>query len=138
MGVRRSQIQNLIILAGDIIGITLGYFLMTYMRFYGYFREEWLRQSTNIIYRWLISLLMLILIYMLFNPNKDFFKRKFHQEFVCNVETNAMLAVLMATIAYLIDDARDYSRFIYLMTVGFSFCWMQISHCIYRWYVLKY
>ena len=44
----------------------------------------------------------------------------------------------MATIAYLIDDARDYSRFIYLTTMAFSFCWMQISHCVYRWYILSY
>ena len=44
----------------------------------------------------------------------------------------------MATVAYLIDDARDYSRFIYLTTMIFSFWWMQISHMIYRWYVLKY
>ena len=44
----------------------------------------------------------------------------------------------MATVAYLIDDARDYSRFVYLMTMAFSFCWMQLSHMIYRWYVLKY
>ena len=54
------------------------------------------------------------------------------------IKINVITAALMATVAYLIDDARDYSRFVYLMTMAFSFCWMQLSHMIYRWYVLKY
>ena len=33
MGVKRSQIQNLIIYIGDVFGITIGYFLMSHIRF---------------------------------------------------------------------------------------------------------
>ena len=47
---------------------------------------------------------------------------------MANFKTNLITAALMATVAYLIDDARDYSRFIYLTTMIFSFWWMQISH----------
>ena len=32
MGVKRSQIQNLIIYIGDVFGITIGYFLSGYLR----------------------------------------------------------------------------------------------------------
>ena len=49
-----------------------------------------------------------------------------------------MAAAFMATAAYLIDDARDYSRFIYIMTMAFSLVWMQIMHRIYRLYMLHY
>lgn len=137
MGVKRSQVQNFIIYVGDVIGITVGYFLMTYLRFYYDAYMAWTTDN-RVIYRWLIALFVLTLVYLMFNPNCDFFKRKFGKEFLCNMKTNIAAAAFMATIAYLIDDARDYSRFIYLATMSFSFVWMQITHCIYRWYILTY
>lgn len=137
MGVKRSQVQNFIIYIGDVVGITIGYFIMTYIRFYYDITMAWTKDS-KVIYRWLIAVFVLTLVYLMFNPNLDFFKRKFGKEFLCNLKTNIAAAALMATIAYLIDDARDYSRFIYLTTMVFSFVWMQVSHCIYRWYILTY
>lgn len=40
-------------------------------------------------------------------------------------------------VAFLIQDAEDYSRFIYIFTSGFSFVWMQITHRVYRKYWLS-
>ena len=136
MEVKRSQLQNLIIYIGDVFGITVGYFLMSYIRFHKYINVVWV-QDNKVIYRWVIAVFVLTIVYLAINPNLNFFKRKFWKEFCVNVKTNVITAALMATVAYLIDDARDYSRFIYLTTMIFSFCWMQISHMIYRWYILK-
>ena len=137
MGVKRSQIQNLIIYIGDVFGITIGYFMMSHIRFYDDVKGVW-AQDTRVVYRWLVAIFVLTVIYLVINPNQGFFRRKFWGEFLANIRTNVITAALMATVAYLIDDARDYSRFIYLTTMIFSFCWMQISHIIYRWYILKY
>ena len=137
MGIKRSQLQNLIIYIGDVFGITIGYFLMSHIRFYKYASEVW-TEDNRVIYRWLIAIFVLTIVYLAINPNQEFFKRKFWKEFWANLKTNVVTAALMATVAYLIDDARDYSRFIYLTTMVFSFCWMQVSHIIYRWYILKY
>lgn len=137
MGVKRSQLQNLIIYIGDVFGITIGYFFMSHIRFYPDINNVWV-QDNRVIYRWLIAIFVLTIVYLVINPNQEFFKRKFWKEFAVNLKTNIITGALMATVAYLIDDARDYSRFIYLATMMFSFCWMQISHIIYRWYVLKY
>lgn len=41
MGVKRSQIQNLIIYIGDVFGITIGYFLMSHIRFYSDIYGVW-------------------------------------------------------------------------------------------------
>ena len=138
MKIKRSQIQNLIIYIGDVVGITLGYFLMFHLRFRRDALGVWIEDSSRVIYRWIIAVFMLTIVYISMNPNADFFKRKFWKELWCNIKTNVVIAALMATIAYLIDDARDYSRFIYLATMVCSFLWMQISHMIYRWYILKY
>lgn len=137
MEVKRSQLQNLIIYIGDVFGITVGYFLMSHIRFYPDIYRVW-AQDNRVIYRWLVAIFVLAIVYLAIDPNQNFFKRKFWKEFWANFKTNLITAVLMATVAYLIDDARDYSRFIYLTTMIFSFWWMQISHMIYRWYILKY
>lgn len=137
MEVKRSQLQNLIIYIGDVFGITVGYFLMLHIRFYPDIYRVW-AQDNRVIYRWLVAIFVLAIVYLAIDPNQNFFKRKFWKEFWANFKTNLITAVLMATVAYLIDDARDYSRFIYLTTMIFSFWWMQISHMIYRWYILKY
>lgn len=137
MKVKQTQIQNLIIYIGDVFGLTIGYFIMSHIRFYD---EDILAWPTNsqAIYRWLIAVFMLTISYIVLEPNKDFFKRKNKREILRNLKINILTGTFMATMAYLIDDARDYSRFIYIATMCFSFCWMQISHMVYRWYVLKY
>ena len=131
----RSQMQNLILYVWDIVGITIGYFLMTYIRFYSSESISWI-SDYRVYYRWIFAVFMLTLVYLIFYPNRDFFKRNFRSELICNIKTNGMSGVLMATVAYLIKDADDYSRFIYFGTIAFSLCWMQTVHSIYRKYVL--
>lgn len=135
MEMNRSQMQNLILYIWDVIGITGGYFLMTYIRFYSGGHMDWISDN-RVYYRWILAVFMLTLVYLIFYPNKDFFKRNFKDELIHNLKTNGMAGVFMATAAYLIKDADDYSRFIYLGTIVFSLCWMQIVHSIYRRYVL--
>jgi exopolysaccharide biosynthesis polyprenyl glycosylphosphotransferase len=110
---------------------------MANFRYFYVETSVWIKDS-QVIYRWMVAVFVLTIVYLAINPNQGFFKRKFWREFWVNIKINVITAALMATVAYLIDDARDYSRFVYLMTMAFSFCWMQLSHMIYRWYVLKY
>lgn len=134
MNIKRSQMQNLIIYLLDILGIILGYFIMIFLRFRG--NVEWYFNNM-VFYRLVIAIFILTFIYFIFYPNKNFFKRSFYQELWHNLKMNVLAAAFMATVAYLIDDARDYSRFIYIMTMVFSFFWMEIVHHIYRWHMLK-
>ena len=108
MGVKRSQIQNLIIYIGDVFGITIGYFLMSHIRFYPDIYGVW-AQDNRVIYRWLVAIFVLTIVYLVIDPNQNFFKRKFWKEFWANFKTNLITAALMATVAYLIDDARAVS-----------------------------
>lgn len=135
MNIKQSQMQNLIIYLLDVIGIVIGYFIMIFLRFHE--SMKWYIDEM-VFYRLVIAVFILTLNYFLFYPNEDFFKRSFGQELWHNLKTNMIAAAFMATVAYLIDDARDYSRFIYIMTMAFSFVWMQIVHSFYRYYMLKY
>ena len=135
MEINRSQIQNLILYVLDVAGITIGYFMMTYLRFYSNGQIAWMSDN-RVYYRWILAVFMLTLVYLIFYPNQSFFKRNYKSELISNLRTNGMTGVFMATAAYLIKDAGDYSRFIYLGTIIFSFCWMQIVHSVYRRYIL--
>ena len=75
MGVKRSQIQNLIIYIGDVFGITIGYFLMSHIRFYPDIYGVW-AQDNRVIYRWLVAIFVLTIVYLVIDPNQNFFKRK--------------------------------------------------------------
>ena len=88
MEVKRSQLQNLIIYIGDVFGITVGYFLMSHIRFHKYINVVWV-QDNKVIYRWVIAVFVLTIVYLAINPNLNFFKRKFWKEFCVNVKTRS-------------------------------------------------
>ena len=69
MGVKRSQIQNLIIYIGDVFGITIGYFLMSHIRFYSDIYGVW-AQDNRVIYRWLVAIFVLTIVYLVIDPNQ--------------------------------------------------------------------
>ena len=75
MNIKQTQIQNLIIYIGDVIGISLGYLIMTHVRFEGYIFKL-LNNDNRFFYRWLISIFVLTIVYFILNPNLHFFKRK--------------------------------------------------------------
>ena len=128
--------QNFLIFLLDLVGVTVGYFAAVWLRF-GNIETGYTVMGNDTYYRWLIAIVVLMMIYFLFRPNRGFFKRKFIEEMRMNLQTVILMAAGMAMIAFLIQDAKDYSRFIYIFTSGFSFVWMQITHRAYRKYWLS-
>ena len=72
MVVKRSQIQNLIIYIGDVFGITIGYLLMSVFRFYTVIYGVW-AQDNRVIYRWLVAIFVLTIVFLVIDPNLNFF-----------------------------------------------------------------
>ena len=136
MEATRLQIQNFLIFLLDLVGVTVGYFAAVWLRF-GNIETGYTVMGNDTYYRWLIAIVVLMMIYFLFRPNRGFFKRKFIEEMRMNLQTVILMAAGMAMVAFLIQDAKDYSRFIYIFTSGFSFVWMQITHRVYRKYWLS-
>ena len=66
MEVKRSQLQNLIIYIGDVFVITVGYFLMSHIRFHKYINVVWV-QDNKVIYRWVIAVFVLTIVYLAIN-----------------------------------------------------------------------
>lgn len=136
MGATRLQMQNFLIFLLDLVGVTVGYFAAVWLRF-GNIETGYTVMGNDTYYRWLIAIIVLMMIYFLFRPNRGFFKRKFIEEMRMNLQTVILMAAGMAMVAFLIQDAKDYSRFIYIFTSGFGFVWMQITHRAYRKYWLS-
>lgn len=136
MGVSKRQMQNFLIYILDMVGLTAGYFVAVYLRFgnletaYGFMRAD-------TYLRWIIAMAVLTFVYLLFHPNRSFFKRKIKDEIRCDFQTAVLTGAGMSMIALLMADASEYSRFIYMFTIGFEFFYMIIAHRLYRKYWLR-
>lgn len=104
MGVTRLQMQNFLIFLLDLVGVTVGYFAAVWLRF-GNIETGYTVMGNDTYYRWLIAIVVLMMIYFLFRPNRGFFKRKFIEEMRMNLQTVILMAAGMAMVAFLIQDA---------------------------------
>lgn len=109
MEATRLQMQNFLIFLLDLVGVTVGYFAAVWLRF-GNIETGYTVMGNDTYYRWLIAIVVLMMIYFLFRPNRGFFKRKFIEEMRMNLQTVILMAAGMAMVAFLIQDAEDYSR----------------------------
>lgn len=100
MGVTRLQMQNFLIFLLDLVGVTVGYFAAVWLRF-GNIETGYTVMGNDTYYRWLIAIVVLMMIYFLFHPNRGFFKRKFIEEMRMNLQTVILMAAGMAMVAFL-------------------------------------
>ena len=136
MGVSKRQMQNFLIYVLDMIGLTVGYFVAVYLRF-GNLQTAYGEMRTDMYERWIVSMAVLTFVYLLFHPNRGFFKRKIINEITADFETAVLTGAGMAMVAMITTDAWEYSRFVYLGTIIFEFFYMIIAHRLYRKYWLR-
>lgn len=136
MGVSKRQMQNFLIYVLDMIGLTVGYFVAVYLRF-GNLQTAYGDMRTDMYERWIVSMAVLTFVYLLFHPNRGFFKRKITNEIKADFETAVLTGAGMAMVAMITTDAWEYSRFVYLGTITFEFFYMIIAHRLYRKYWLS-
>ena len=74
-GSKTFTTQNLIIYIGDVFGITCWIFLMSHIRFYPDIYGVW-AQDNRVIYRWLVAIFVLTIVYLAIDPNQNFFKKE--------------------------------------------------------------
>ena len=102
MEATRLQMQNFLIFLLDLVGVTVGYFAAVWLRF-GNIETGYTVMGNDTYYRWLIAIVVLMMIYFLFRPNRGFFKRKFIEEMRMNLQTVILMAAGMAMVAFLIQ-----------------------------------
>ena len=136
MGVSKRQMQNFLIYVLDMVGLTAGYFVAVYLRF-GNLKTAYGFMRADTYLRWITAMAVLTFVYLLFHPNRSFFKRKIKDEIRCDFQTAVLTGAGMSMIALLMSDASKYSRFIYMFTIGFEFFYMIIVHRLYRKYWLR-
>ncbi|WP_410069711.1 sugar transferase [Anaerostipes sp.] len=136
MGVSKRQMQNFLIYVLDMVGLTAGYFVAVYLRF-GNLKTAYGFMRVDTYLRWITAMAVLTFVYLLFHPNRSFFKRKIKDEIRCDFQTAVLTGAGMSMIALLMADASEYSRFIYMFTIGFEFFYMIIVHRLYRKYWLR-
>ncbi|MDD3184596.1 MAG: sugar transferase [Anaerostipes sp.] len=134
MRAKQSQKDNLNIYLIDTIGLIIGFTLISMIRFSGDMNNVFNRDAKV---RLIVAVFSMFFLYLLLNPNGRLFERSLFQEIKNDIRSNALLAFVMATFAYITADAENYSRAVYIGVVGFSFVWMVGTHTVYRKYVEK-
>lgn len=95
MEATRLQMQNFLIFLLDLVGVTVGYFAAVWLRF-GNIETGYTVMGNDTYYRWFIAIVVLMMIYFLFRPNRGFFKRKLIEEMRMNLQTVILMAAGMA------------------------------------------
>lgn len=126
MEATRLQMQNFLIFLLDLVGVTVGYFAAVWLRF-GNIETGYTVMGNDTYYRWFIAIVVLMMIYFLFRPNRGFFKRKFIEEMRMNLQTVILMAAGMAMVAFLIQDAKDYFQIYLYLYFWIQFC-MDADH----------
>ena len=78
MEATRLQMQNFLIFLLDLVGVTVGYFAAVWLRF-GNIETGYTVMGNDTYYRWLIAIVVLMMIYFLFRPNRGFFKSQIYR-----------------------------------------------------------
>ena len=119
MEATRLQMQNFLIFLLDLVGVTVGYFAAVWLRF-GNIETGYTVMGNDTYYRWLIAIVVLMMIYFLFRPNRGFFKRKFIEEMRMNLQTKAAIRTWIVHFKRDREFRKKYILFFYITMVLFK------------------
>lgn len=132
MEVKQMQLQNLFIYIIDCICVVISYILASYLRF----GNLWGGYTKGIVLiRMGILLMAITLIYFVLNPNRKFFVRNKKQEMISVFRNVLLMGAAVTMVAFLMQDAQDYSRLVYGYFCCIDLVVMFGSHQLYKKYM---
>ena len=132
MEAKQMQLQNFFIFIIDCICIVISYVTASYVRFGNLWGGY---NKTIVLLRLGILLLSITMIYFIFNPNRSFFQRKNKQEFFSAMKNTLLLGSSVTMVAFLMQDAQDYSRLVYVYFCCIYLLISYICHLSYKRYM---
>jgi len=111
MDIIKKGLPNKFLLAADEICLVISFILAAWIRF-GKVTAFW--YSTFYSLASLVIFLLYVVIYYRYDTYSRLFKRGYIEEFITVVKINSILAVLLTTILFLLQQGTTYSRLFYL------------------------
>ncbi len=111
MDIIKKGLPNKFLLAADEICLVISFILAAWIRF-GKVTAFW--YSTFYSLASLVIFLLYVIIYYRYDTYSRLFKRGYIEEFITVVKINSILAVLLTTILFLLQQGTTYSRLFYL------------------------
>ncbi len=111
MDIIKKGLPNKFLLAADEICLVISFVLAAWIRF-GKVTALW--YSTIYSLASLVIFLLYVVIYYRYDTYSKLFKRGYIEEFLTVVKINSILAVLLTTILFLLQQGTIYSRLFYL------------------------
>ena len=133
MEAKQMQLQNFFIFIIDCICILISYVIASYIRF----GNLWGGYSRAIVLiRLGILFFSITIIYFIFNPNRNFFQRQAKQELFSVIKNTLFLGAIVTMVAFLMQDAQDYSRLVYLYFCCIYVATSCVCHQLYKRYMI--
>lgn len=134
MEAKQVQLQNLIVFLLDCVCIVFSYVMASFLRF----GNMWGGYTRGIVlFRLAVLVFGITLIYFTLFPNRDFFVRNLKQELRTVVINNMILGASVTIVAFLIQDAQEYSRMVYLLFCLIDVITMYLVHVLYKKYLTE-
>jgi exopolysaccharide biosynthesis polyprenyl glycosylphosphotransferase len=112
MGLMRKDLPKKYLLMVDLCCIIISFLLSAWIR-YGSITNKWLN-SNGYGVAFALIILLYIVIYYLYDNYSKLFKRGFLEEMVAVVKINCLLAVILTTVMFVLQEGASYSRLFFL------------------------
>ena len=132
METKQMQLQNFFIFLIDCAGIVVSYILASFLRFGNMWGGY---TKTIVLIRMCILIFAITIVYFVFNPNRNFFKRDSKQEFIAVFRNTIILGAVITMVAFFMQDAQDYSRLVYGYFCCINVFIMYVGHQLYKKYM---
>lgn len=111
MDIRRKGLPNKLLLAADELCLVISFVLAAWIRF-GKVTVFWYSNLYSLAS--IVIFLLYVVIYYRYDTCSKLFKRGYIEEFLSVVKINSILAVLLTTLLFLLQQGTTYSRLFYL------------------------
>lgn len=134
MEAKQVQLQNLILFILDCICVVFSYVAASFLRF----SNLWGGYTKAIVlFRLAVLIFSITMIYFTLFPNRDFFVRDMKREFRSVLINNLIMGSSVTIVAFLIQDAQEYSRLVYMFFCVIDVTVMYTVHLLYKKYLTE-
>ena len=133
---KKRYLQNAILLFADMISILISY-IAAIAFWIGLIKGNNIFGLSDSIGKLGVVLVSFLVVIVVFNGNKNFIKRKIHEEFLYSIKINIIFFATYAVVLFIGNMFDEASRGVYMCTGIINIIVMFFMHIVVRYYLIK-
>lgn len=133
---KNKMIETYSVLLIDILSVVVSYALALFLRFHIINYENYPKQFHMMVGACIVVLCLLYNMFL--DANRNFFTRGYYQEFYYTVRYTVIIVVGLVVVLYLIQQAYEFSRSVYVFFAVFNILITYAAHTVFKKIIWKY